>query len=135
MDRIHSQIYQPSTCIAQHEGDTLSDNKSPLAKMELSPCGQVEEDKTTVVSYRVPPAFFHAPPYPRTFSTRVVDFRTKVPRGTRVDDVTLDSIVRVDDVTLGSTRDSRDVTLVFMTSLSLALAFREFYPRIGSTWC
>ena len=63
-----------------------------------------------------------------------MDFRTKVPRGTRVDDVTLDSIVRVDDVTLGSTRDSRDVTLVFMTSLSLALAFREFYPRIGSTW-
>ena len=43
----HSQVDQPSTSIAQHEGDTLSDDESPLANVELSPCGQVDEDKTT----------------------------------------------------------------------------------------
>ena len=43
----HSQADQPSTSIAQHEGDTLSDDESPLANVKLSPCGQVDEDKTT----------------------------------------------------------------------------------------
>ena len=41
------QVDQPSTSIAQHEGDTLSDDKSSLVNVELSPCGQVEENKTT----------------------------------------------------------------------------------------
>ena len=43
----HSQVDQPSTSIAQHEGDTLSDDESPSANVEPSPCGQVDEDKTT----------------------------------------------------------------------------------------
>ena len=42
----HSQVDQPSASIAQHEGDTLSDDESPLANVEPSPCGQVDEDKT-----------------------------------------------------------------------------------------
>ena len=32
----------------------MSDDKSPLAKVELSPCGQIEEDKTTNVQQSAP---------------------------------------------------------------------------------